>query len=93
MALTWTIVHPVDESSPLSGLSAEELAARSTEIMVLIRGFDDTFNQVVNARSSYRYDEILWGYHFRPAFENDEEGRLVLDLAKMDDVVAEEVQR
>ena len=60
---------------------------------VLIRGFDDTFNQMVNARSSYRYDEILWGWRFRPAFVNDEEGHLILDLAKIDDVVkAPEVQ-
>lgn len=87
LPLTWTIVHPLDASSPLSGKSAEELAAKSAEIMVLIRGFDDTYNQLVNARSSYRYDEILWGYRFRPAFVNDDEGHLVLDLAKMDDVV------
>jgi inward rectifier potassium channel len=86
LPLTWTIVHPLDASSPLSGKSEEELAAKSAEIMVLIRGFDDTYNQLVNARSSYRYDEILWGYRFRPAFVNDDDGHLVLDLAKMDDV-------
>ena len=93
LPLTWTIVHPIDASSPLSGVSLEELAARSAELLILIRGFDDTFNQLVNARSSYRYDEILRGYRFRPAFHNDNDGRLVLDLAKMDDVVpAQEVQ-
>jgi inward rectifier potassium channel len=87
LPLTWTIVHPLDASSPLSSVSPDQLAARSAEIMVLIRGFDDTYNQLVNARSSYRFDEILWGYRFRPAFANDEEGHLVLDLAKIDDVV------
>ncbi len=61
------------------------LAETSAEFMVLLRGFDDTFSQVVNARFSYRYDEILWGYRFVPAFHNDENGHLVLDLAKMDD--------
>jgi inward rectifier potassium channel len=85
LPLTWTVVHPIDAGSPLSGMTAEALAAEAAEIMVLIRGFDDTFNQVVNARFSYRYDEILWGYRFRPAFHNDENGALVLDLAKMDD--------
>ncbi len=87
LPLTWTIVHPLDPTSPLFGKTPEELAARSAEIMVLIRGFDDTYNQLVNARSSYRYDEILWGYKFRPAFVNDDQGHLVLDLAKMDDVI------
>jgi inward rectifier potassium channel len=87
LPLTWTIVHPIDSNSPLSGKSAEELAAEAAEIMVLFRGFDDTFSQVVNARFSYRFDEILWGYKFAPAFHNDENGHLVLDLTKMDDVV------
>ncbi|MGA2479972.1 MAG: ion channel [Spirochaetia bacterium] len=86
MPLTWTIVHPIDQSSPLYGKTAEDLAASSAEILVLIRGFDDTFSQVVNARTSYRHDEILWGYRFRPAFHNDEHGHLVLDLSKIDDV-------
>jgi inward rectifier potassium channel len=54
--------------------------------MVLIRGFDDTFSQIVNARTSYRHDEILWGCRFLPAFHNDEDGHLVLDLGKIDDV-------
>ena len=86
LPLTWTVVHPIDEASPLYGKSPEDLAGRAAEIMVLIRGFDDTFSQVVNARSSYRHDEILWGYRFLPAFHNDEDGHLVLDLAKIDDV-------
>ena len=86
LPLTWTIVHPIDKDSPLSGKSAEDLAARSVEILVLVRGFDDTFNQVVNARCSFRYDEIQWGYRFLPAFRHDEQGRLELDLSKIDDV-------
>jgi inward rectifier potassium channel len=87
LPLTWTVVHPIDSNSPLSGKSAEELATEAAEIMVLFRGFDDTFSQVVNARFSYRFDEILWGYKFAPAFHNDENGHLVLDLTKMDDVI------
>jgi len=86
LPLTWTIVHPISPGSPLHGATPARLEATAAEIMVLIRGFDDTFSQVVNARSSYRYDEILWGRRFAPAFHNDEDGHLVLDLAKMDDV-------
>ncbi len=86
LPLTWTIVHPIDAGSPLFGKNAETLAAEAAEIMVLLRGFDDTFSQVVHSRYSYRFDEILWGYRFMPAFHNDENGHLVLDLAKMDDM-------
>jgi inward rectifier potassium channel len=86
LPLTWTIVHPIDAKSPLSGKTAEELEQMGAEILVIIRGFDDTFSQVVHSRTSYRYDEILWGCRFRPAFHNDEDGSLVLDLSKIDDV-------
>lgn len=86
LPLTWTVVHPIEAASPLFGKSAETLAAEAAEIMVLLRGFDDTFSQVVNARFSYRFDEIRWGYRFVPAFHNDENGHLVLDLTKMDHV-------
>jgi len=86
LPLTWTIVHPIDASSPLFGKSAEELAAWTAELLVIVRGFDDTFSQMVNARTSYRFDEIIWGWRFQPAFHHDEGGHLVLDLGKMDDV-------
>ena len=84
LPLTWTVVHPIDEASPLYGKTAQDLAEHAVEIMVLIKGFDDTFSQVVNARSSYRFDEIVWDHRFLPAFRSDENGRLVLDLSMID---------
>jgi inward rectifier potassium channel len=87
LPLTWTIVHPIDDSSPLKGISKEQLAERSAELLVLITGFDDSFNQVVHARTSFRYDEILWGARFISAFYADDRGELVLDLRKINDTV------
>ena len=78
--LTWTVVHPIDESSPLSGKSPAELEALQAEVLILIKGFDDTFSQTVNARYSYRYDELVWGAQFDPAFEVDPAGEIVLNV-------------
>jgi inward rectifier potassium channel len=86
LPLTWTVVHPIDKDSPLAGMTPEMLAAKSAELLVLINGFDDTFSQVVHARTSYRYDELIWGARFAPAFQSDEHGRLVLDLTRIDDM-------
>jgi len=79
-ALTWTIVHPIDESSPLLGKTAADLAALQAEVLILIKGFDDTFSQTVNSRYSYRFDEMVWGAKFDPAFHIDENGSMVLDV-------------
>ena len=78
--LTWTVVHPVDETSPLFGKTPAELEALQAEVLILIKGFDDTFSQTVNARYSYRYDEIVWGAKFSPAFHIDGDGQIVLEV-------------
>ncbi|HUI71562.1 MAG TPA: ion channel [Spirochaetia bacterium] len=91
LPLTWTVVHPINASSPLYGLTPESLAERSAELLILITGFDDSFNQVVNARTSFRWDEILWGARFAPAFHADHRGELVLDLRKISDTVPTEL--
>jgi inward rectifier potassium channel len=84
LALTWTVVHPITESSPLWRKTPEELAALQAEFMVLIKGFDETFGQTVHTRYSYRYDEIIWGARFQPAFDVDaESGDLRLDLDRI----------
>jgi len=78
--LTWTIVHPIDESSPFYGKTKAELEELQAEVLILMKGFDDTFSQTVNARYSYRYDELEWGARFSPAFYINEAGHMVLEI-------------
>ncbi len=81
--LTWTVVHPIDSASPLLGKTAEDLRGLDAELLILIKGFDDTFSQVVHQQYSYRHDEILWGAKFEPAFRVDPKGDLVLDVNRI----------
>jgi len=83
LALTWTVVHPMDESSPLWGKTAADLERLQAEVLILIRGYDDSFTQVVNTRYSYRWEEIEWLARFTPAFDVAPEGHIVLDLARI----------
>jgi inward rectifier potassium channel len=80
LPLTWTIVHPIDSSSPLHGKTAADLERLQAEFLILIKGYDDTFSQTVHARSSYRYDEITWNARFTSAFHIDAGGDVVLDV-------------
>jgi len=80
LPLTWTIVHPIDSSSPLHGRTAEDLARLQAEFLILIKGYDDTFSQTVHSRSSYRYDELEWNSKFTTAFHIDAAGDVVLDV-------------
>jgi inward rectifier potassium channel len=83
LALTWTIVHPIDESSPLFGKMTKDLEQKQAEVIILIKGFDETFSQSVRSRYSYRFDEIAWNAKFTPAFDFDESGNMVLNIDKV----------
>jgi inward rectifier potassium channel len=62
--LSWTIVHPINETSPLRDLTREGLRACDGEFLVLLAGVEETFAQRVHARSSYKWDEIVWDAKF-----------------------------
>jgi inward rectifier potassium channel len=79
LALSWTIVHPIDEESPLYGMSEEQFRKTDAEFIVLLKAFDDTFSQTVYSRSSYKYHEIKWGAKFRSIISGDG-GMSILDL-------------
>jgi inward rectifier potassium channel len=83
LPLTWTIVHPIDEASPLRGRTAADLEALQAEFLILIKSYDDTFSQTVHTRFSYRYDEIVWGARFMPAFSIEEGSDVLLDVDKV----------
>ena len=83
LPLTWTVVHPIDSESPLWGKTAEDLDRLQAELLILLKGYDDTFNQTVIARHSYRHDEMRWNAKFAPAFSVSPNGDLVLELRKV----------
>ncbi|MBL7828593.1 MAG: ion transporter [Saprospiraceae bacterium] len=65
-SLSWTIVHPLDEKSPISGFSSQELIDANAEFMVLVKGTDETTHQNVFSRHSYTADEFVWNAKFSP---------------------------
>ena len=81
--LTWTVVHPIDEKSPLFGQTEEEFRASQSEILVLISATDETFSQTVNSRSSYTADEVVWGAKFTDLFGHSPDGTIVVDLHRL----------
>jgi inward rectifier potassium channel len=84
--LSWTIVHPIDRNSPLFGVTEEQLCASGAEFLILLTGMDETFSQVVNARSSYRANEIIWDAKFADIFVYDPEGRMAgVDIKRFHD--------
>ena len=87
--LSWTLVHPIVEESPLYGATEESMAESDTEFLVYIRATEETFLQPVHARYSYRYEEIVWGAKFRPMFDSGKTEEVVkVDVQKIHDFEA-----
>jgi inward rectifier potassium channel len=84
--LSWTVVHPVDEKSPLFGMSHEEMVGKDAEFMILLSGTDETFSQMVHGRSSYKPDEIRYGQKFVNIYNPiSEDGTVSIDVRKLSD--------
>jgi inward rectifier potassium channel len=82
--LSWTIAHPIDETSPFYGMSPEDLRKTRGEFLVLLTGFDETFSQTVHARSSYLAEEVVWNARFADIFNRPaDDGLLTIDVRKL----------
>ncbi len=80
---TWTLVHPIDDNSPLSRINLGNIAEEDLEIIIQLKAFDDTFSQHVHARYSYLGSEILVDHEFAPASYVDEQGNLIIEVQKI----------
>ena len=80
--LHWTLVHPIDEKSPLKGVTAESLRESEAEFTILLTGTDETFSQTVHSRSSYLADEVVVGARFKDMFVDRGDGRPRIDMRR-----------
>ena len=83
-ALSWTVYHPIDQASPLSGATAESLARENANVFVTFTGIDDSLAAAVHTRFSYATDEIHFGEVFADIIHRDADGSRYLDYSFFD---------
>jgi inward rectifier potassium channel len=82
--LSWTVVHPIDEKSPMRGYTHADFVSKDAEFLILLAGIDETFSQTVHARSSYKPDEIVVGEKFVNIYNDvDERGIVSIDVRRL----------
>jgi inward rectifier potassium channel len=86
LSMTWTIVHPIDKDSPLFGMNQKDLAEKRVEFLLMIKAFDETFSQTIQARSSYKYDETIYGARFKPITDPGPDGSVIVSLNRLNDM-------
>lgn len=84
--MNWTVVHPIEAESPLLNLTQEDIEQTDLELMAQVTGFDSIFSNLVTQRSSYIYNEIVWGAKFKPMYhESADNTTTILELNKLND--------
>lgn len=81
--MTWTVNHPIDENSPLYGMTEKDMKDADLEFMISLSGFDDTFSQNVTSRYSYTHEELIYGAKWVSVFSTNENGQTSQDLNKL----------
>jgi inward rectifier potassium channel len=89
-ALSWTIMHRIDETSPLYGLDLDGMYANQVELIILLSGTDDTLADVIYARHAYGPDDIRWHHRFVDVLSLTPQGRRLVDLNRFHDTVPHE---
>lgn len=88
LTLSWTLVHPITENSPLYNFTEEDFKKTHGEILVFITTFDDMFSNTVAARTSYTFDEIIYGAKFETMYNRSKDGsKTILHLDKLNQFV------
>ena len=85
LASSWTIVHPITEKSILHGLTMEVLKELDLEIILNIEGYDETYSQQIHTRTSYKFNELIWGAKFVKILGNNDNKQATLSLDKFND--------
>jgi inward rectifier potassium channel len=88
----WTVVHVIDEESPLWGKTAEEMRSADAFMQASLVGIDEVFNQTVYARQSYRMEDLRWGHDFVPMIGKSPTGKRLIDYTHFHDTTPEEVE-
>jgi inward rectifier potassium channel len=86
-SLSWTVIHPIVEGSPLLGETAESLKASRGMIIASLVGMDESFLQNVHVRYVWLADEIVWGMRFADVLQELPDGTFLIDYSRFDEVV------
>jgi inward rectifier potassium channel len=87
LALSWTLYHVLDESSPLYQTNADDLEASKASFVVVVTGYDVVAAQTVHARKPYDHGDILFGHRYADILDASDDGRLRVDYGRFHETV------
>jgi inward rectifier potassium channel len=85
-ALTLTVMHTIDEDSPLAGHDAETMKTDDVRLFLSIEARDSAIASTVHDLKDYSGDHILYGMRYADTVHVDENGHAVADMTRISHV-------
>jgi inward rectifier potassium channel len=88
LPMNWTVVHYIDDNSPLNGFTYNDMVNADLEVYVLITGFDEVYSSYVLRRTSYTFNELKFNAKYIPMYRESEDGHMtILEMHKLNEIV------
>ena len=87
LSLSWTLIHVIDEDSPLYGMTDARMAAEEPTLMASITGFDEAISSTINDRQTYSRENLRFGHVFADILRDLPGGFIELDLTRINDTI------
>jgi inward rectifier potassium channel len=84
--LSWTVMHMIDETSPLHGLDKDSFVAQGIRLFVAFEARDPTYATTVHDMHVYAPEDVLYGMRYADIITNDEFNRPTADLTRVSEV-------
>ena len=81
--LFWTLMHVVDERSPLHGYNAARVIEADAQVFVTLEARDPTLATVVHDVRNYAAEDIRFGMRYTDPVTTAEDGTPVADLTRI----------
>jgi inward rectifier potassium channel len=82
-ALTMTMMHRIDEHSPLYGHTAQSLLEGDVRLFLSVEARDTAINSTVHDLKDYRSHDVRFGMRYADAVTVDPDGRTMADLTRI----------
>ena len=84
LTLSWTLVHAITDESPLFNFTEDDFKKNKGEFIIYVKAFDEMFSSTVSVRSSYSFNEVIYGAKFNLMYHtNIDSSKTILELNKI----------
>ena len=86
--LSWTVMHTIDQSSPLYGLTLESMERLHAQVLVSLTGVDETVEGTLHARHFYAARNLMFDRRFVDVIHMGNDGHRYLDYTYFHETIA-----